>query len=61
MPCISGTMSYPKVSSILEQKLEDQEYEKLYISRPHLNHENIRGGQEFADRLLEKQKTEEIQ
>ncbi len=56
-----GTMSYPKVSSILEQKLEDQEYEKLYITRPHLNHENIRGGQEFADRLLEKQKTEEIQ
>lgn len=46
-----GSMSYQNVSNILQYNLEDQEYEKIPVSRPPLNHENIRGKEEYRERL----------
>lgn len=46
-------MSYPGISLILKNNLESQEYEKPYVSRPPLKHDNIRGKEEFENCLFE--------
>jgi transposase len=53
------SMSYANISNILQNKLEDQEYEKPHVSRPPFTHENIRGKQEYERCLFENQTTEE--
>lgn len=53
-------MSYGNISNILQNKLEEQEYEKPYVSRTPFNHENIRGKQEYERCLFENQTMEEV-
>lgn len=53
------SMSYGNILNILQNKLEDQEYEKPHVSRPPFTHENIRGKHEFEKCLFENQTTEE--
>lgn len=48
-----GSMSYQNISNILQYNLEDQKYEKIPVSRPPLNHENIRGKEEYRERFFD--------
>jgi transposase len=47
------SMSYDNISTILKHKLEEQEYEKPFVSRPPLKHANIRGKEEYEKCLFE--------
>ena len=47
------SMSYHSISTILKHNLEDQEYEKPYVSRPPFKHANIRGKEEYGKCLFE--------